>query len=212
MGSSFAGPVEPMGTISHLNRATRGRLLRDTGQRGGLCSGGSHGGPSPGELGGGGRVRGRHRPSLQDGHPRRFLKAELFFARRCLLHTCYFVGKASSISHPVNEATAVAAPPAASVEENVSSQRFPCPALESRVPPLPSAARAEASLLAAEQVHKNDLIYYRRHVLKQLTKLQDVKRQASAFSFLNPYRLLAMIKIVFSFLKLELIFLSKAIM
>lgn len=162
--------------------------------------------------GGGGRVRGRHRPSLQDGHPRRFLKAELFFARRCLLHTCYFVGKASSISHPVNEATAVAAPPAASVEENVSSQRFPCPALESRVPPLPSAARAEASLLAAEQVHKNDLIYYRRHVLKQLTKLQDVKRQASAFSFLNPYRLLAMIKIVFSFLKLELIFLSKAIM
>lgn len=159
-----------------------------------------------------GGVKDQHRPSLQDGHPRRVLKAELFFACRCLLHTCYFVGKASSISHPVNEATAVAAPPAASVEENVSSQRFPCPALESRVPPLPSAARAEASLLAAEQVHKNDLIYYRRHVLKQLTKLQDVKRQASAFSFLNPYRLLAMIKIVFSFLKLELIFLSKAIM
>lgn len=79
-------------------------------------------------------------------------------------------------------------------------------------PPSPNAAPAGAAPRAAEQVHKNDLIYYRRHVLKQLTKLQDVKRQASAFSFLNPYRLLAMIKIVFSFLKLELIFLSKAIM
>jgi len=75
-----------------------------------------------------------------------------------------------------------------------------------------AAPRLRAAPIAAEQMHKNDLIYYRRHVLKQLTKLQDVKRQASAFSFLNPYRLLAMIKIVFSFLKLELIFLSKAIM
>lgn len=90
---------------------------------------------------------------------------------------------------------------------------FGCPApLSPAHLSLPSAAPARAWLLAAEQVHKNDLIYYRRHVLKQLTKLQDVKRQASAFSFLNPYRLLAMIKIVFSFLKLELIFLSKAIM
>lgn len=111
----------------------------------------------------------------------------------------------------VNPPSPAPAPPAARWEQNLPSQRFPCPAPSPSLS-TPHAAPAQALLLAAEQVHKNDLIYYRRHVLKQLTKLQDVKRQASAFSFLSPYRLLAMIKIVFSFLKLELIFLSKAIM
>lgn len=80
----------------------------------------------PGRAGEGG-VRGQLWPSLQDGDPRRLLKAELLFARRCLLYTCYFIGKSPSISHPVNEAMAVAAPPAASLEAKASESAVSLP-------------------------------------------------------------------------------------
>lgn len=145
------------------------------------------------------RVRGGTRGDptrLRAGDPRGSFKAQL----SSVLWTCCSVGELVLGRGSEWDPSRVC-------EAELGAVGLPAPR-----PPSPNAAPAGAAPRAAEQVHKNDLIYYRRHVLKQLTKLQDVKRQASAFSFLNPYRLLAMIKIVFSFLKLELIFLSKAIM
>lgn len=195
------------GAISHLSRAVGGRLPR------------ARVGAQPLLRGVPGRSQPRRasagEPGASSGHRCRMGTqgaAWSFYLRVGAGRT----PAVSQVNHlhqpPCKEARAGAAPPAAAVEAKASESAVSLPRSRLPVPPLPSAARAQASLLAAEQVHKNDLIYYRRHVLKQLTKLQDVKRQASAFSFLNPYRLLAMIKIVFSFLKLELIFLSKAIM